>query len=58
MNQIFMGSPSASDVRDFYFTSSRTTWARAHMDPPQVGKYWRSVIGDLNLTASLWRSGG
>lgn len=58
MNQIFMGSPSASDVRDFYFTSSRTTWARAHMDPPQVGKYWRSVIGDLNLTATLWRSGG
>jgi hypothetical protein len=53
-----MGSPSASDVRDFYFTSSRTTWARAHMDPPQVGKYWRSVIGDLNLTATLWRSGG
>jgi hypothetical protein len=55
MNNILMTDPSASGARDFYFTSSRTSWARAHMDPPRAGKYWRSVIGSLALTASQWR---
>jgi hypothetical protein len=58
MNSIFMAAPSASGARDFYFTSTRTYWAKAHMDPPQAGKYWRSVVGNLNLTASQWRAGG
>ena len=57
MNQIFMGHPSATDTRDFWFTSSRTSWARAHLDPPRAGKYWRSVIGTLELTAKQWRAG-
>ena len=57
MNNIFMTHPNASGVRDFYFTSTRTSWARAHMDPPQAGKYWRSVIGSLSLTATTWRKG-
>jgi hypothetical protein len=55
MNNILMTHPSASGARDFYFTSIRTSWARAHMDPPQAGKYWRSVIGSLSLTAGQWR---
>jgi hypothetical protein len=55
MNNILMTDPSASNTRDFYFTSPRTSWARAHMDPPRSGKYWRSVIGNLALTASQWR---
>lgn len=55
MNNILMTDPSASGARDFYFTSSRTSWARAHMDPPRTSKYWRSVIGNLALTASQWR---
>ena len=58
MDSILMSSPSASGARDFRFTSSRTTWAKAHMDPPQAGKYWRSAIGNLSLTASQWRAGG
>ena len=58
MNSIFINQPNAADVRDFYFTSSRTSWARAHMDPPKVGKYWRSVIGNLSLTAQQWRAAG
>lgn len=58
MNNILMNHPSASGARDFYFTSSRTGWARAHMDPTQPGKYWRSVIGNLSLTAAQWRRGG
>jgi hypothetical protein len=55
MNNILMTDPSASNTRDLYFTSPRTSWARAHMDPPRSGKYWRSVIGNLALTASQWR---
>ena len=55
MNNILMTHPNASGARDFYFTSARTSWARAHMDPPQAGKYWRSVIGSLALTAAQWR---
>ena len=55
---IFMGHPASADVRDFWFTSVRTSWARAHLDPPKAGKYWRSVIGSLGLTAAQWRAGG
>jgi hypothetical protein len=58
MDSILMSSPSASGARDFRFTSSRTYWAKAHMDPPQAGKYWRAAIGNLSLTASQWRAGG
>lgn len=58
MNSIFMAGPSADGTRDFTFVSSRTSWARAHMDPPRAGKYWRSVIGNLGLTAAQWRAGG
>ena len=58
MNQIFMSHPAATDVRDFWFYGSRTTWARAHLDPPKAGKYWRSVIGTLGLTAKQWRAAG
>lgn len=58
MDSILMTSPSASGARDFRFTSSRTYWAKAHLDPPQASKYWRSAIGNLALTASQWRAGG
>jgi hypothetical protein len=58
MDSILMSSPSASGARDFWFSSSRTYWAKAHMDPPQSSKYWRSAIGALGLTASQWRAGG
>jgi hypothetical protein len=58
MDAILMSSPNASGARDFTFTSSRTYWARAHSDPPKAGKYWRSVIGKLTLTAAHWRAGG
>lgn len=58
MNTILMTHPSASSARDFYFTSLRTYWAKAHLDPPQSGKYWRAAIGNLSLTAAQWRAGG
>ena len=52
------GHPSASGARDFTVQLVADLWARAHMDPPKAGKYWRSVIGSLSLTASTWRAGG
>ncbi len=58
MNEILMSHPSASGARDFYFNSPRTYWATAHSDPPQAGKYWRSAIGSLTLSAAAWRAGG
>jgi hypothetical protein len=58
MNSTFMNHPAASSVRDFYFSSARTSGYRAHLDPPRIGKYWRSVIGNLSLTATQWRAGG
>jgi hypothetical protein len=58
MNSIFTNHPAASGARDFYFTSSRTGWARVHQDPPRIGKYWRSLAGNLTLTATQWRAGG
>jgi hypothetical protein len=57
MEGIFTSHPDAADVRDFYVMSSRTSWAKIHMDPPKVGKYWRSVIGDLRMTATTFRGG-
>ena len=56
MNSIFMSHPSASGARDFYFASNRTDGFKAHMDPPRAGKYWRSLIGNLGLTARQWRA--
>jgi len=58
MDSIFMSHSAASGARDFKFESSRTGWARAHMDPPRAGKYWRSLIGKLSMTASTFRAGG
>jgi hypothetical protein len=58
MNTLFINQPNAADVRDFYFYSSRTSGARAHLDPPLAGKYWRSVVGTLALTTAQWRAGG
>jgi hypothetical protein len=57
VDSIFMSHPAASGKRDFRFSSSRTKGYRAHMDPPKAGKYWRSVIGNLSLTARQVRGG-
>lgn len=58
VDSIFMSHPSASGARDFRLDSVRTPGMRLHMDPPKAGKYWRSVIGDLSLTAAAFRAGG
>jgi hypothetical protein len=56
MSQIFMSSPSASGARDFTFSSVRTPGKRAWMDPFEAGRYYRSVIGNLSLTAARVRA--
>ena len=56
MNTILMTHPNASGARDFYFLSTRTPGYKGHLDPPKASKYWRSVIGNLALTAGEWRA--
>jgi hypothetical protein len=57
MEGVFTSHPDMSDARNFYVMSSRTSWAKMHLDPPKAGKYWRSVIGDLRMTAAEFRGG-
>jgi hypothetical protein len=56
MDSIFMSHPDASGARDLTFNSYRTSGYKGHMDPPRASKYWRSVIGNLSLKASTWRT--
>jgi hypothetical protein len=57
MDSILMSHPSASGARDFKFNSTRTSGFRAHLDPPRSSKYWRSLIGNLSMTAATFRAG-
>ncbi|MET1232861.1 MAG: hypothetical protein ABWY52_08435 [Candidatus Limnocylindrales bacterium] len=55
VSQIFWSGPSTRTYA-FGFASSRTAGMRALMDPYRPSKYYRSVIGNLDLTAATWRS--
>jgi len=52
---IFRSSPSWSGAYDFQFTSVRNAQFKAWMDPYAPGRYYRSVIGSLGLTAATIR---
>jgi len=57
IGQIFKSDP-ARDLRyDFSFASVRTPGNRAWMDPYAPGRYYRSVVGQLGLTAAAVRGG-
>jgi len=56
MREIFFASPSRTMSYRFHFTSSRTSWAVASMDPYKPSRYYRSVIGKLSVTAADWRA--
>lgn len=43
---------------DRYFDSGRTPGARMHLDPHRTYGFYRSLSGDMRMTASDWRSGG
>jgi hypothetical protein len=55
MGQIFMSAPSSSGARDFTFSSTRTPGKRVWMDPVAQSRYYRSVVGNLSMTASTVR---
>jgi hypothetical protein len=56
MSQIFWSSPNAKHTYAFSFSSERTSGMKAILDPPKPSKYYRSVIGSLDLTAATWRA--
>jgi hypothetical protein len=55
IKQIFWSDPTRSGASDFSFASSRTPGKTAILDPKSAGRYYRSVIGDLGMTAATWR---
>ena len=57
MATLFRGSPDFNGSYDFQFSSTRTPGYRAWMDPRAPSRYYRSVIGNLNLLASQVRGG-
>jgi hypothetical protein len=57
MRELFWDAPNASGARDFAFNSTRTPGAQALSDPTQPGKYWRSIVGDLDFPVATWKNG-
>lgn len=55
IEQIFWSSPEAIDRYEREFRSRRTPGMEAVLDPYAPGRYYRSVIGDLDLRATDWR---
>jgi len=57
MRQIFWSDPARDGRWDFSFASSRTGGKHALVDPlGGSNRYYRSVIGDLDMSAVTWRS--
>jgi hypothetical protein len=57
IKQTFWSDPTRSGAYDFSFSSTRTPGKVAIMDPSSPGRYYRSIIGDLGMTAASWRGG-
>ena len=55
IGEIFQSSPSWDGRYDFQFLSKRNTQFRGWLDPKAPGKYYRSVIGNLGLSAKAVR---
>jgi hypothetical protein len=56
MREIFWSDPVADGRYDVSFRSSRTPGKHALMDPLGRGRYYRSIIGDLDMKAYTWRT--
>jgi hypothetical protein len=52
---IFQSSPSWNGTYDFQFQSRRNPLYRAWMAPKAPGSYYRSVVGNLGLSANTFR---
>jgi hypothetical protein len=55
MADIFWASPTATHSYAISFSSRNVTGAKALMDPYEANRYYRSVIGNLSVTAADWR---
>ena len=57
IKQIFWSEPGSSSSYTFSFASQRNpgNWAIAAPDGPS--RYYKSVIGDVDMTAATWRAG-
>jgi hypothetical protein len=56
IKEIFWSDPDATFSYRLSFAANRSPgWARGEMDPYRAGRYYRSVIGDLGMTAGQWR---
>jgi hypothetical protein len=55
MSEIFWSDPIATRSYRISFASSRTSGMHAILDPYKPGHYYRSVIGNLSMTAGTWR---
>jgi hypothetical protein len=57
MEQTFWAAANATRRYVLGFRSTRTPGSRAIMDPYASGRYYRSVIGSLGMTSTIWRGG-
>jgi hypothetical protein len=57
MQRIFWLAPNKTARYTIQFGSARYPGARALMDPYASGRYYRSMIGSLGMTATTWRDG-
>jgi hypothetical protein len=55
VRQIFWATSAATKSHTIAFASRRTPGARALMDPYAPARYYRSVIGKLDVRVSAWR---
>jgi hypothetical protein len=55
ISDIFWSASNVTKTYSFGFTSVRTPSYKALMDPSAPGRYYRSVIGSLGMTAATWR---
>lgn len=56
VGQIFWTDPARDGRYDFVFRSVRTKPWHGVMDPLGPSRYYRSLVGDFNLTTAQWRS--
>jgi hypothetical protein len=57
IRQLFWTDPTRTGRYKLSFASTRTPGASAVMDPYALGRYYRSVIGSLEMTIGAWRKG-
>ena len=57
MKQIFWSDPARDSRYDSTFYSVRTPGKHGIIDPMGAGRYYRSLVGDVGMTAAQWRTG-